>query len=105
MKAILVLGVLAASGCGAILNSSTVTVNGPQGTEVDGASVPATVNQKGSHQVVMPDGRRCVLTSDAAAKYIILDILFTGLIGIVVDAATGDWKTLNSDGCPGVTVN
>ena len=33
---------------------------------------------------------------------LILDIFATGLIGVVVDAVTGDWKVLKA-GCPGIT--
>jgi hypothetical protein len=103
--ALILLVATATSGCGAMFNSSTATVNGPPGTEVDGNPVPATVSQKSPHQVTMPNGQRCTLESAAAGKYIILNILFTGLIGIVIDAATGDWKTLDAAACPGITVH
>ena len=105
MKSLIVLCVLTASGCGAILNSKTATVNGPPGTTVDGAPVPTVVSQNASHQVAMPDGRNCVLTSGASVGYIIADIFLTGLIGLIVDAATGDWSVISGAGCPGVIVN
>lgn len=96
---------LASAGCGAILNSSTATVNGPAGTRVNGNPVPTIVSQKSSHQVTMPDGRTCVITSGASGGYVVADILLTGLLGVVIDAATGAWKTLDADSCPGVTVD
>ena len=69
-------------------------------------NAPLAVSQKRSHEVVYPDGRRCIIDSGASAGYVILDILFIwGLIPIIVDAATGNWKTLDADSCPGVMVD
>lgn len=94
-----------ASGCGAILNSNTAVVNGPPGTRVNGAPVPAIINQKTSNQVVFPDGRTCIITSSASAGYIIADILLTALLGVIIDAATGGWKVADADACPGIVVD
>lgn len=104
-KAIVLFTVLSSVGCGAILNSSTATVNGPHGTTVNGNPVPVVVSQKASHQVSMPNGNTCVITSSASGGYIIADIFLTGLLGIVIDAATGAWKVLDAGACPGVTVD
>lgn len=97
--------VVAASGCGAILNSSTATINGPAGATVDGAPVPVVVSQKSAHVVRLPDGQVCTLGSSASGGYIIADIFLTGLLGLLIDGATGDWRTVDTDGCPGVTAN
>jgi hypothetical protein len=35
------------------------------------------------------------ITNGLAGGYIVLDVLFTGLLGIIVDAATGSWITLD----------
>ena len=45
----------------------------------------------------------CVIPSGISAGYLMLDIFLTGLIGVVVDAVTGDWTVLKG-GCPGVMV-
>lgn len=43
------------------------------------------------------DSRNYTITNHVGAGWIILDVLFTGLIGIVVDAATGAWYELDQD--------
>jgi len=37
------------------------------------------------------------ITNHVGAGWIVLDVLFTGLVGIVVDAATGSWYELDQD--------
>lgn len=94
-----------ATGCGAILNGSTKTIMVPAGATVDGVPGPIQVSQKNSHNVQFPDGRMCVVESGVSAGYAIADILLTGLLGVVIDGVTGDWKTLSADSCPGVVLN
>jgi len=36
------------------------------------------------------------ITNKVGAGWVVLDVLFTGLIGVVVDAATGAWYELDS---------
>lgn len=38
---------------------------------------------------------RTTITNGVAAGYIVLDVLFTGLVGVVIDAATGAYFTLD----------
>lgn len=97
--------VAASAGCGAILNGGPANVSLPQGATVNGASGVVPLSKKSSHQVQYADGRTCVIQSSVSIGYVLADILLTGLIGIVIDGVTGDWKTLSADTCPGVTVD
>lgn len=92
-------------GCGTILNSSTATVTPPPGATVAGSPGPVVLSQQRSHEVIYPDGRRCILESRVGAGYVIADIVFFFLVGVVIDAATGNWKSLDADSCPGVIVD
>lgn len=93
-------------GCGTILNGGPATLIPPPGATVDGVAGPISVSQKTAHEVTYQDGRRCIVESRVSAGYVIADVLlFTFLIGVLVDAVTGDWKTLDAGACPGVIVN
>lgn len=92
-------------GCGTILNSSTARVNLPPGVTLDGAQGSVLVSQQSSHIVMYPDGRQCLLEPHIGALYIIGDVVLFFLLGLLVDAATGNWKSLDSADCPGVLVN
>lgn len=94
-------------GCGAIFNGSSSRVpvdSEPQGVEVwvDDLSVGVTplhvelangeehvvvFKRPGKSDQVVRVGKRL------SGTYVVLDILFTGIVGIVVDAATGSWYT------------
>lgn len=105
MKLVVAATLLLSTGCGAILNSSTKTVSLPPGATVNGATGNVPLSQKQSHQVQFADGRSCVIESGVSIGYVLADVLLTGLIGVVIDGVTGDWKTLSADGCPGVALN
>ncbi|HEY5948424.1 MAG TPA: hypothetical protein VIV40_23165 [Kofleriaceae bacterium] len=93
-------------GCGTILNSRTATIYAPGGSSVDGAPSPIMASQKHAHEVVYPDGRRCIVESSVSAGYLVLDIvLFFTVLPLVIDAVTENWKTLDADSCPGVMIN
>jgi hypothetical protein len=93
-------------GCGTILNGGTSTIVPPPGATVDGVPGPMPANQQHAHEVVYADGRRCIVESHVSAGYVIADILLWNfLISVLVDAVTGDWKTLDAGACPGVIVN
>ena len=77
----------------------------PPGATVDGAPGPVVVSKKMPHEVTYPDGRRCIIDSSVGAGYVIADIFLLLLLGVIVDAITGDWKTLDAGACPGVIVN
>ncbi len=99
--------VLAAlTGCGTIINGSHATVTPPPGGFVDGSPGPVVASQQRSHEVIYPDGRRCIVESRVGAGVVIVDIIFLPLlIPIIVDAVTGNWRHLDAEGCPGVTVD
>ena len=40
----------------------------------------------------------CVLETGIPSKWVVLDIL-GGLLPVIIDAATGDWKELQTDVC------
>lgn len=69
-------------GCGTILNSGPATIVPPPGATVDGVAGPIPASKKLPHEVVYPDGRRCI-----------------------IESSVGDWKLLRADACPGVSIN
>ena len=100
------------TGCGALFNSKVKTISmmsTPAQAEVwiDGTMRGVTplslpLDNQESHTVVFrKEGYQdviCELSSDVGAGWIILDIL-GGLIPVIVDAATGDWKGIGEDSC------
>lgn len=92
-------------GCGTILNSGPATIVPPPGATVDGVAGPIPASKKLPHEVVYPDGRRCIVESSVSAGYVIADVVLLFLVGLIVDGITGDWKSLSADACPGVIVN
>jgi hypothetical protein len=92
-------------GCGTVLNSGPATIVPPPGGTIDGSPTPIVASKKVPHEVVYPDGRRCIVESRVSAGYVIVDIFLLFLLGVIVDAATGDWRVLSADSCPGVIVN
>lgn len=100
------------SSCAAVLGSKTAevtTVSDPPGAEVylDGnrlGTTPVIVrlpHKPSSTLVFKRSGYRdatCFLQSSTQAGWVILDVLF-GLVPIVIDAATGDWKQISNKNC------
>ncbi len=93
------------AGCGVMFNGTATSVpvdSDPQGVEVwvDDARAGVTplhvkLDNSSEHTVVfkrpgLPD-QAVRVQRKANGGYIFLDVLFTGLIGIVIDAATGGW--------------
>lgn len=98
-------------GCGTILNDKnpplTVTST-PDGADVhiDGSYAGRTplttdVSIKREHTVTATkegyQDNTKIVGNHAGALWIVLDILLTGLIGLVVDAITGDWQELDRE--------
>ena len=108
MQRLLALVLIFAFGCGTILNGSTAMAILPPGSAIDG--VPANgmmampISKKTPHEIVYPDGRRCLVTPSLSVGYLILDIVL-GLLPVIVDAITGDWTVLDASMCPGVAVD
>ena len=92
-------------GCGTVLNGSTSTIVPPKGATVDGVAGPITASNQRPHEVIYEDGRHCIVESSVSAGYVIADVVLWFLVGVLVDAVTGDWKTLDADACPGVVVD
>jgi len=105
MKSVVALVVVVSMGCGTILNSGTATIRPPRGATVDGQEGPTAVSKKSSHQIVYADGGSCVVESSVSAGYVVADVVFWFLLGLLVDGATGNWKTLDADACRGVLVD
>ena len=106
------LAVLLLTGCATLFSASNVPVSfnsNPPGAEVliEGNSVgttPFTVNLNNhmGHRVILRrEGHQdftCMFDTGVPAKWVILDIL-GGFVPIIIDAATGDWKELQTDVC------
>ena len=100
------------TGCATLFNSGMKTVamsSNPAGSEVwiDGAlrgttPVSLDLNNHQSHTVVFRRAGHqevtCQLTSSVGVGWVVLDVL-GGLVPVIVDAATGKWKSLTQDVC------
>lgn len=112
LSGVLMAAAVGSSGCGAILNGSSQTI-GAQSAP-DGAQIivePGGMRYTTPTEMSLERKNSYVLTfrkegySDATftvrkkanAGIIILDVLLTGLVGVVVDAATGAWNGLSPD--------
>lgn len=99
----------ALSGCGAIFNGSrqniTVT-SAPDAAQIKGEpsigdfTTPTTLNLERKHDYTLTFAKDGYSSATAAISHharggiIVLDVLLTGLIGVVIDAATGAWNKL-----------
>ena len=104
--------VLLLSGCATLFGSDTKIISfgsRPEAAEVliDGASYGTTpvsleLNNHESHVVVFrKEGYRditCNLDASVETTWVILDVL-GGLIPLVVDVATGNWKGIQQESC------
>lgn len=113
-RAALLLGILLSwglPGCGLLFSGSQSSIpveSNPSSAEVwlDGVLVGRTPTEvqvdSGEHHVLTfrrdgyPD-QTVRLESKLNGGYVLLDILFTGLVGVVVDAATGGWYVNGPD--------
>ncbi len=106
------LGTLALAGCATLFAKNTKPVgmvSTPVGAEVwingqQHGVTPLTLdlNNHVGHMVTFKMAGHqdvtCQLTTSIGAVWIILDVL-GGLIPIIVDASTGEWKSLNQESC------
>ena len=115
MRKLLLAGLLGVAlmllwGCGAMFQGSNQTVDiqsAPSGAKITGSpgigeyTTPASVklSRKSSYDLTFTkEGYKSAaghIHASASFGYILLDVLFTGLVGVVVDAATGSWNTLS----------
>ena len=110
--AVLPILVLAATGCATLFNGSQRTVSfnsNPVAAEVwiDGAlrgMTPLSLdldNHRSRTVTFRKEGHQdvaCELTASVGAGWVILDVL-GGLVPVIIDAATGAWKSLNKGAC------
>jgi len=111
-KAALLALCVALTGCGAILNGSSKTIDiqcNPNNTsitsnpEIGDYNCPTTLKLQRKHSYVLTFSKEGYSTHSAEIRkgaqvgIIILDVLLTGLIGVIVDAATGSWNNLKPD--------
>ena len=103
---------VAASGCATLFNAGQKTIpmaSMPSEAEVwiDGTLRGVTplsleLNNHTSHVVVFKkEGYKdvtCNLDTEVGARWVILDVL-GGLAPVIVDAATGAWRSLSSETC------
>jgi hypothetical protein len=104
--------ILGLYGCGAIFNGSrqniTVT-SAPDGAHVESAptagtfTTPTTLSLHRKRDYTLTFSREgyssasTVISHHSRAGIIVLDVLFTGLIGVIVDASTGAWNKLSPE--------
>ncbi len=99
-------------GCGAMFQGSNQTVNiqsAPSGAKLTGSPAigeyttptSVTLSRKNSYDFhFTKEGYKDAtahIQASASFGYILLDVLFTGLVGVVVDAATGSWNKLSPE--------
>lgn len=100
------------AGCGALFNGSRQTIqvqSSPDGTRVTTSpetgeyTTPTTLNLERKHSYTLRFEREGYspatfqIQNHTRGGIVILDVLFTGLIGVVVDAATGAWNALSPE--------
>lgn len=109
---VLLILIVATAGCGALFNTKVKTIamtSTPAQAEVwiDGTMRGVTplslpLDNQDSHTVIFrKDGYEdvvCELSSNVGAGWVLLDLL-GGLLPIIIDAATGDWKGIGEDSC------
>ena len=100
LAALLILSI----GCGTVINGGPAMILPPPGATIDGVAGPVPASKKLPHEIVYQDGRRCIVESTVGPVYVIVDIVLLFLVGVIVDAITGDWKVLDAGACPGVIV-
>lgn len=99
-------------GCATLFNSGTKDVS--LNSDPSGATVLVDGNRRGttpmtleldnnsSHTVTFEmEGREsitCEIGTSVGAGWVILDVL-GGIVPVVIDAATGKWKSLNKSSC------
>ncbi len=79
-------------GAEVYINGSRVGVT-PMNFRVDNNKPQTVTFRKAGHKEVS-----CHLTTKTGAGWIVLDVL-AGLVPVIIDAATGDWKQLDGSSC------
>ena len=108
----LVAVLVATTGCAAILKSKDAPLAVSSSTPgadvlVDGQKVGVTptsikLSTTAEHVItVRSNGKEesCKVATGASGGWIVLDILFTGGVGLIIDYATHDWNNLDKATC------
>jgi hypothetical protein len=98
--------VLATSvGCGTLFNggsTTSITLRSQGPVTVDGAPAgmaPTTITvAKHANHTIVVGGQSCQLQAPVGVGWVVLDVL-AGLVGIVIDAVTSDWKSVDASTC------
>lgn len=99
------------TGCATILRGSTQTIpvhTTPAAVQISVPSgmiytTPTTLELERGEEYVLEftkegyESSRIAITKHISGGYILLDALFTGLLGVVVDAVTGAWYNLKPE--------
>jgi urocanate hydratase len=103
LKALLIGALVVTSGCATMLNPQEKTLYLAEGVTIDGETRTKKVDQKETYTVEYADGREsCELEPEVSTAYFVLDLFATAVIGLVVDAVTGDWRVIDAGECEGV---
>ena len=108
----LAVSLLLTSACATILTSSTKNIpmdSSPSGARItiDGAPMGVTptrlkLSNHKAHVVIFSkkgyDSIACTLDVSVGAGWVVLDVL-SGLVPVIIDAVTGDWRTLDDTNC------
>lgn len=109
MRGVVLIACLLAVGCGAIFNGTRQTVlatSSPAGAQIKaepGAlqfTTPASISLERKNEYVLTFSKEGYspatfqIQKSLNAGVLVLDVLFTGLVGVIVDAATGAWYKL-----------
>jgi len=104
--------VLIVTGCGVMFQGSTQTLDiqsSPNGAklkaspEIGDYTTPTSVQLSRKHSYTFTFSKEgynpatAHVRTSAKFGYIFLDVFFTGLVGVVVDAATGGWNGLKPE--------
>jgi hypothetical protein len=108
----LALAVATTTACGALFNGSRQTItatSAPDGATIQtnpGGSqytTPASLNLERKNDYVLTFSREgyrpatFTINKSVQGGIVVLDVLFTGLIGVIIDAATGSWYKLSPE--------
>ena len=108
--AIMVFVAIVTTGCGALMQGTSQTIpvqSSPNSVSMDVAGVsymtPTSLELQRKNEYILNfskegyDSAQIRVTKHLSGGYLIADVLLTGLIGVIVDAATGAWYNLKPE--------
>jgi PEGA domain len=108
-----ILVALLLSGCAALFSSKSSNVSfnsNPVGADIwiNGArmgTTPVSLDLKKNKDYTVTfkkagfEDMTCDIGKSVGAGWVILDVVGTGIVGVVIDAATGSWYSLDKSNC------